>query len=294
MTARARLCGGLDTAQGIVRPARRPPGWSPAGPPPVVPQGRADVWPAPGEDLCYLSGDWRILQRVRGHRWSLDDLVTAWFAAELVDACPPRRLLDLGCGIGAVLLLLAWRFPEARCVGIEAQEPSVDLARRSAAWNGIEQRVEVRLGDLRDPGAAPDGAIYELITATPPYLPCGTATEPTRPQQAPCHLEHRGGVEDYCIAAARLLAPGGRFVLCHATAQKARVTDAAGVAGFAIEGRRDVIPRQGKAPLFSVFSLRHAGEADRLSLPPSLLVRDQRGQRTAEFRALRRRMGMPP
>jgi len=231
---------------------------------------------------------------VRGHRWSLDDLVTAWFAAELVDACPPRRLLDLGCGIGAVLLLLAWRFPEARCVGIEAQEPSVDLARRSAAWNGIEQRVEVRLGDLRDPGAAPDGAIYELITATPPYLPCGTATEPTRPQQAPCHLEHRGGVEDYCIAAARLLAPGGRFVLCHATAQKARVTDAAGVAGFAIEGRRDVIPRQGKAPLFSVFSLRHAGEADRLSLPPSLLVRDQRGQRTAEFRALRRRMGMPP
>ena len=264
------------------------------GPPPIVPRDRADIWPAAGEDLCYLAGDWRILQRVRGHRWSLDDLVTAWFAAELVEACPPRRLLDLGCGIGAVLLLLAWRFPDTRCVGIEAQGPSVDLARRSAAWNGIERRVEVRLGDLRDPGAAPDGAIYELITGTPPYLPRGSATEPTRSQQAPCHLEHRGGIEEYCVTAARLLAPGGRFVLCHAAPQTARVESAASAAGLAIECRREVVPRQGKAPLFSVFSLRPGGEPGQLTVPPPLVVRDEGGQRTPEFRAVRQRMGMPP
>jgi hypothetical protein len=56
----------------------------------------AEVWPGPGEDLCHLAGDWRILQLVRGHRWSLDDLVTAWFAADTTSGAPPARIADLG------------------------------------------------------------------------------------------------------------------------------------------------------------------------------------------------------
>ncbi len=62
--------------QGIVRPARRPPGWVAPGPRPVTPQGRPELWPGPGEDLCYLAGDFRILQRLDGHRWSADDLLS--------------------------------------------------------------------------------------------------------------------------------------------------------------------------------------------------------------------------
>jgi tRNA1Val (adenine37-N6)-methyltransferase len=282
------------TCGGIVRPARRPPGWNAPGPPPAVPHDRADVWPGPGEDLCYLAGDWRILQRIRGHRWSLDDLVTAWFAAQLTEATPPARLADLGCGIGAVLLLLAWRFPQARCAGIEAQPLSVALARRSLGWNGAEGRCEVRLGDLRDPGAFPEGAVYELVTGTPPYLPAGTATEPTRVQQAPCHIEQRGGIEAYCAAAARLMTPKARFVVCHAAPQSERAVAAARMSGLTIESRCDVIPRQGKGALFAVCSMRHAGEITCGTALPPLVVRDAHGQRTDTFRVLRQQMGMPP
>jgi len=60
------------------------------------------MWPQPGEDLCYLTGAWRILQRLDGHRWSLDDLVTAWVAAAACRHTAPRDVTDLGCGIGAV------------------------------------------------------------------------------------------------------------------------------------------------------------------------------------------------
>lgn len=281
-----------STPTGIVRPARRPPGWVAPGPAPVVPRDRPEVWPGLGEDLCYLTGDWRILQLVRGHRWSLDDLVTAWFAIRQSQN-PPARLADLGCGIGAVLLMLAWRFPSARCVGVEAQPLSVALARRSLAWNGAEHRCEVRLGDLRDPATTPEGAVYDLVTATPPYLPPGTATEPQRPQQAPCHIEQRGGIDAYCIAAARLLARGGRFVACHAAAETARVAAAATTAGLAVESRRDVVPRDGKAPLFSVYAMRPAVEVNECEVLPRLVIRDASGQRTEAFRALRQEMGMP-
>lgn len=287
-------CGVLEPrSAGIVRPARRPPGWAPPGPPPIVPLDRPEVWPGPGEDLCYLAGDWRILQLIRGHRWSLDDLVTAWFAARTSAPTPPTRIADLGCGIGAVLLMLAWRFPTAHCVGVEAQPLSLELARRSLAWNGTEHRCQVRLGDLRDPAMTPEGAAFELITGTPPYLAPGTATEPMRPQQAPCHIEQRGGIEAYCDAAARLLAPGGHFVACHAAAQTMRVEAAAVAAGLAVESRRNVVPREGKAPLFCVYAMRHAAEVSGTTVRAPLVVRGAHGQRTAEFQTLRHEMGMP-
>ena len=43
----------------------------------------------------------------------------------------------------------AWRLPHARFVTIEAQEVSVALARRSARYNGLEHRYEIRQGDFR-------------------------------------------------------------------------------------------------------------------------------------------------
>ena len=279
---------------GVVRRARRPVGWSAPGPPPGGAKEDGRLGPRPGEDLCYLAGDWRILQRLDGQRWSLDDLVTAWCAAEETLAAPPTSLLDLGCGIGAVLMLLAWRLPRARAVGIEAQAVSVDLARRSLAWNGAADRSAVVHGDLRDPAVLALGAAFDLVTGTPPYLRPGTATPSQRTQRGPAHLELRGGIEAYCLAAARWLAPGGRFVTCAATAQLRRVSEAATAAGLRVTRRLEVIPRAGKAALFSVHVMRRGPSASSPALDPPLVVRDGAGQRTPAFRALRERMGMPP
>ena len=86
-----------------------------------------------GESLDYLVGDWRIFQLQRGHRFSTDDLVTAWRASKAVPEA--LRYLDLGCGIGSVGMSTLHHLPaEARLTGIEAQEVSVDLARRSVAY----------------------------------------------------------------------------------------------------------------------------------------------------------------
>ncbi|WP_437602080.1 methyltransferase [Sorangium sp. So ce590] len=278
---------------GVVRPARRPPGWIAPGPRPETPPDRPEVWPAPGEDLCYLSGDFRILQRLDGHRWSADDLVTAWFAAERVAHAPPRRAVDLGCGIGTVLLFTAWRFPDARCAGVEAQEVSAAMARRSVAWNGVDARCKVRLGDLRDPASVEGLGPAELVTGTPPYLPVGTGIESDRVQRGPCRFEHRGGVEDYCLVAARLLAPGAPFVACASARQRGRVEAAAAAAGLALEAWRDVVPKEGRAALFSVYALRRAGDAASCRDEAPLVLRGPDGRFTEEHNALLRTMGMP-
>jgi tRNA1(Val) A37 N6-methylase TrmN6 len=254
----------------------------------------ADLWPRPNEDLCWLAGDWRILQRTDGHRFSLDDLVTAHTAAETLAATPPTRHLDLGCGIGSVLLFIAWRFPALQSLGIEAQSLSAGMARRSILWNGISTRCEVREGDFRPDDTRAGIGTFDLVTGTPPYFPPGTGLESGNPQRAPCRFEHRGGVEAYCAAAAPHLAPGAPFVVCCAPNQLARLEAFAPTVGLAIEYRRDIIPRTDKPPLLHVFVLRHAATARTFTQAPPLLVRDQHGQRTGAISDMRVAMGMPP
>jgi tRNA1(Val) A37 N6-methylase TrmN6 len=223
----------------------------------------------------------------------MDDLVTAYVAAAALEGAEPARALDMGCGIGSVLMMTAWRFPRARMVGVEAQALSAGMARRSLAWNGADDRCEVRLGDLRDPSVL-DGERFELVTGTPPYFPSGEGIESTKPQCAPCRFEHRGGVEDYAAAAARALAPGGRFVMCAAAGEVDRVKRGARDAGLDLLAWLDVVPRAGKPPLVAVFTLAPARGVPSVDVAPeSLVVRDERSAWTEAFANVRRAMGMP-
>lgn len=299
-------------AQGIVRPARRPPGWQAPGPAPAGARGQPELEPAADEDLCFLSGDWRLFQKQRGHRWSLDDLVTAWVAtasaderAEVLgapatarpDAATAPRALDLGCGLGSVLLMVAWRLPQTPVLGVEAQAERAAMGRRSIAYNGAQARCQILDGDLRaEPVRAQLAAAapFALITGTPPYFPRGTGTESTTPQVAPCRFELRGGVEDYLATAAPLLADDGQLVVCTAALERARVEQAARASGLLVREHWDIVPREGKPVLVMVDVLTRARPAPFATARHTLTVRDRAGAWTAPFRAVRRAMGLPP
>ena len=126
-------------------------GWATPGPIPPGALAPPDV-PA-GETLDAISGHFRLFQLRDGHRFSTDDLLAAWYGTSWA----PRatRVLDLGSGIGAVGMIAAWRLPGARFVTIEAQDLSVALARKSASYNGLEGRYDIRRADFRTPALWP-------------------------------------------------------------------------------------------------------------------------------------------
>jgi cyclopropane-fatty-acyl-phospholipid synthase len=101
-----------------------------------------------------------------------------------------KRLLDVGCGWGSMLLHAATTYG-VRGVGITLSEPQAQLARERLAGAGVADRVEVRVQDYRDV----DGGPYDVISSI------GMA-------------EHVGeaGYTEYARRLHELLAPGGRLL----------------------------------------------------------------------------------
>ncbi|RKO94115.1 hypothetical protein BDK51DRAFT_33639 [Blyttiomyces helicus] len=250
-----------------VRPFKKPP---PVGPPACFALTDPEVAPGPGEFLSSLCGSWGIYQIVDGHRYTTDDVCTAMVAyrhlARLHAPHPPtvEKHLDIGTGLSSVLLMTAHRFHTTlkQSVGVEAQTIHVRLAQRSIALNGLAATASIRHGDLRDlargdpGGLIPEGAVFDLVTGTPPYFPAAEGALPTVAGRGQCAFELRGGCEVYFDAAARFMAPGprSRFVVCQTSREIRRMERAAKASGLRIMERWDVYGREGKAgPLFCVF-----------------------------------------
>ncbi len=230
-----------------------------------------------------LTGAWRIAQRAAGHRHSADDVLTADFAAEL---CPgATSVLDLGTGIGGVGLLVLWRLPAARLVAIEAQAISHRLLRANIAGNALGDRVTAHLGDLRELALA---ARFPLVTGSPPYFPLGTGIVPADSQKAHARFELRGDVADYARAAARHLTEDGTFAFCFPSPQHDRALAAIAGAGLALARVREVIPRLGAKPLFTLFAARRNATP---IVDPPFVVRDAAGEITPAMQAVRARSG---
>ena len=158
------------------------------------------------ETLDAISGRYRLFQLRAGHRFSTDDVLTAWYGT--CWAPTPRTVLDLGSGIGSVGMIAAWRLPVARFVTIEAQEVSVALAQRSARYNGLTERYDIRHGDFRE---LHSDERFDLVLGSPPYFPLGSGIVSEHPQKVACRFETRGSIADYCQTAAAHLSPAGYF-----------------------------------------------------------------------------------
>jgi len=270
-------------------------GWAKPGP---VPPGAATVPDVPpDETLDALSGHFRIFQLRRGHRFSTDDLLTAWYGSTCVPSA--RAVLDLGSGIGSVGMIAAWRLGGARFVTIEAQAESVVLARKSSAYNGLGDRYEIRHGDFRDEGLFSNDERFDLVLASPPYFPLGTGIEGDHPQKVACRFELRGDIRDYARVASGRLAAGGVFACVFPEEQRDRVEQAADAAALSTVRRRPVVFREGEPPLIALFVMARATDlpVEARTNPwvePALVIRRADGSIHPEYSRVKLSIGFPP
>ncbi|MEO8217036.1 MAG: methyltransferase [Acidobacteriota bacterium] len=271
-------------------------GWKRPGP---IPPGALE--PEEGETLDFICGHYRIFQYERGHRYSTDDVLTAWYGMQWA----PRlgRMADLGSGIGSVAIIAAWRCPGASFCTLEAQAISVRLARKSIAYNGLASRFRIFEGDLRDPSILRSEDPFDLVFGTPPYFPSGTASTAAHAQAVPARMETRGDIADYARAASSILATGGIFTFVFPYLQLGRAEAAVAGAGLTLLRRRDVVFREGDPPMISLFAAWRAGDVPSTMqrgvpgvpvIEPPLVIRQSNDSIHPEYAAVRLSFGFPP
>lgn len=167
--------------------------------------------PIEAEETRLLDGRVACFQPRRGYRSAIDPILMQ----AAISVSSGQRVLELGCGVGAAALCLAWRAPDVSVTGLDIQAPLIDLARRGAAENGLPDRVEFLAGDLLDPPPAVAAGGFDHVMANPPFQKAGTSRPSPDPVKAVATVEGRAQLSDWIAKAADLAHDGGTVTVIH-------------------------------------------------------------------------------
>jgi tRNA1(Val) A37 N6-methylase TrmN6 len=157
-----------------------------------------------------LGGRLRFCQPAHGYRVAIDPVLLA----AAVPAEAGEQILDAGAGTGAAGLCLAVRVAGCRVVGLELQRSLQQIARLNVEQNGLDERVEVLVGDLvRPPPRLTWGSFHHVMT-NPPHLVAQAATAPAG-ARALAHVEGEVELSAWLRACVQMLRPGGTLTLIH-------------------------------------------------------------------------------
>lgn len=147
----------------------------------------------------------RVYQTKRGYRFSLDSLLLAHFVSLKSGA----RVIDIGCGNGIILLILAMHFPQINLVGLEIQENLAKLAIKNAQINNINERVKIFFGDAHNVRNIFPASSFDTAIFNPPYRKLKTGRINPHLEKAIARHEIKGSLRDFLKAAKYLLKPAG-------------------------------------------------------------------------------------
>jgi len=161
-------------------------------------------------------------------------------------------VVDLCCGAGGIALSVATEVPSAVVHAVDASREAVNLTVANAQALGAT-RVSVVTGDVADQSLLTDlDGRVDVLVSNPPYIPSDAIPlDPEVRDYDPPAALFGGGVDGLdvpnavVVAAARLLRPGGLFVMEHADVQGESTRTLAMLTGSftSIETRQDLAGR---------------------------------------------------
>lgn len=154
---------------------------------------------------------YRIIQNPERFCFGMDAVLLSGFAR----AKKQERCLDLGCGNGIIPILMEAKTEGKHFTGLEIQPESADMARRSVALNGLQDRIDIVEGDIKDASKIFGASSFHVVTTNPPYMTAQHGLTNVYEAKTIARHEVLCNLEDIIRESARLLMPGGRFYMVH-------------------------------------------------------------------------------
>ncbi len=161
----------------------------------------------------------KIIQKKHGYRYSQDSVQLADFVELKSKDC----VIELGTGCGIISLILAKKQPDIRIAGLEIQESLAQLARRNVKLNGLENRVEIIEGDIREVMKIFSESLFDCVVTNPPYRKVRAGLISPHSEKAVARHEILCNMEDVIKAIQYLLKSLGRGVCAYPPARFAEL-----------------------------------------------------------------------
>ena len=227
-----------------------------------------------------LGGRVRLRQPSKGYRAGMD----AALLAAAVEAAPGQRVLEAGCGAGAVLMQIAARRPGVRLTGLERDPAMAGLARENAALNGAD--AQVMTGDVAAGFRALDLPLFDWAVSNPPFFDDpGALRIPAEGKRGAWLADD--GLKAWTTFLLKSVREGGRIVVIHRADRLADLLELLGetAGSFAIRGIHPYADEPAKRVLVQAIK---TGKAPLRLLPPLVLHDRSEAKHTAEAEAVLR------
>ena len=166
----------------------------------------------PGERLDDLQiKGYEIIQSPGRFCFGMDAVLLSAFAKVKAGEC----VLDLGTGTGILPILLAAKTKGKHFTGLEIQEESADMARRSVSYNGLEERIDIVTGDIKEAASIFGAASFGVITTNPPYMIGDHGLKNQNEALYIARHEALCTLDDILRESAKILKVKGRFYMVH-------------------------------------------------------------------------------
>jgi tRNA1Val (adenine37-N6)-methyltransferase len=226
---------------------------------------------------------WRLTlhQSTHGYRFALE----AFLLADFVSAIAPDPCIDLGTGCGVIALFLARRFPHLRWIGLELQHSLAVLAQQNVVCNGLEHRIDIVQGDMRQVSSLFPAGVFGTVVCNPPYRAVGHGRLNPHPEKAIARHELTVTLPQLVQAARHLLRRRGLFVMVYHPARLPELF-AQLEAAHLRPRRMRLVHATERAPASMVLIEATRDGRDALTVLPPLWVYEASGAYTAEMQAI--------
>ena len=175
---------------------------------------------------------YRIIQRTDGFCFGMDAVLLSGFAM----VKKGERALDLGTGTGIIPILLEAKTEGEHFSALEIQREVADMARRSVSLNGLEEKIQIVEGDIREASQIFGAASFDVVTSNPPYMNDAHGLKNPDLPKAIARHEVLCTLDDVAREASRVLKTGGRFYMVHRPHRLAEIITV--LRGYKLEPKR--------------------------------------------------------
>lgn len=237
----------------------------------------------PEEVQDILQNGYKIIQDKKNFKFGIDAFLLAWFAREGIRN--GQSAIDLCTGTGIVPLLLSSSSRAVHISGLEIQENSAKMAKRSVELNNLSEKIEIIHGDVKNVSGIFKKHSVEVVTCNPPYMIYGHGKQNPADEKAISRFEVLCSLEDVVSAADYLLKTSGVFYMVHRPFRLAEIF--ASLQRHKIEPKRMrlVYPYAQKEPNIVLVEARKNANP-RISIEKPLVVYKNNGEYTDEIKEI--------